>query len=60
MELACKYGTIIKSQLDLMETFVDDMLDLTLLREGLFSLVHERFDPEDGVNFILNMFAPRA
>ena len=60
LEQACKYGTIIKSQLDLMETFVDDLLDLTQLREGVFSLVQEPFDHEDVVNFIINMFAPRA
>ena len=60
LEQACKYGIIIKSQLDLMETFVDDLLDLTQLREGVFSLVKEPFDQEDVVSFILNMFAPRA
>ena len=43
-----------------METFVDDLLDLAQLREGVFSLVQEPFDQEDVVNFILNMFAPKA
>lgn len=39
---------------------MDDLLDLTQLREGFFSLVREPFDQEDVVNFILNMFAPKA
>ena len=29
LEQAVKYSTVIKCQLDLMETFVDDLLDLT-------------------------------
>ena len=43
-----------------METFVDDLLDLTQMKAGVFSLVPAPFDQEEVFNFILSMFEPRA
>ena len=43
-----------------METFVDDLLDLTQMKAGVFNLVPAPFDQEEVFNFILSMFEPRA
>ena len=47
-----------KSQLSLMENFVEDLLNLKLIKEGVFQLVEEPFEIQDALNFIVNMFEP--
>ena len=59
-ERALKYSKLIQTQLSLMETFVDDLLDLTQMKAGVFNLVPAPFDQEEVFNFILSMFEPRA
>ena len=43
-----------------MECFVEDLLNLNQMREGAFSLIKDPFDPHAVLNFIQDMFAPRA
>ena len=47
-----------KSQLSLMECFVEDLLNLKLIKEGVFQLVQEPFEIQDALNFICSMFEP--
>ena len=39
-----------------MECFVEDLLNLKLIKEGVFQLVKEPFEIQDALNFICNMF----
>ena len=41
-----------------MENFVEDLLNLKLIKEGVFQLVEEPFEIQDALNFIVNMFEP--
>ena len=41
-----------------MENFVEDLLNLKLIKEGIFQLVEEPFDIKDALNFIGSMFEP--
>jgi len=43
LEIA-KYLNLIVIQLTLMQSFVDDMLDLRMIKDGVFTLVEEAFD----------------
>ena len=38
------YCTIITSQLELLQSFIEDLLDLKQIRDGIFSLASEPFD----------------
>ena len=53
---AKKYGDMIVAQINLMETFIDDLLNLKLLKEGKFLLDKSYFNPEETIEFIYNMF----
>ena len=39
-----------------MECFVEDLLNLKLIKEGVFKLVKEPFEIEDALNFVISMF----
>ena len=60
MNRACRFGTIITSQLNLMEAYVDDLLNLTQMRMGVFSFVKDEFNPQEAINFVKTMFAYKA
>ena len=44
------------SQLFLVESFVEDLLNLTLLREGVFKLEYEPFNLREALDFVVNIF----
>ena len=48
------------AQLMLMQTFVDDLLDLKQIREGVFSLFNESFDPSEAIELVCSVFDPQA
>ena len=39
-----------------MESFIEDLLNLHLLRHGIFTVVKERYNPKDTFDFVINMF----
>jgi signal transduction histidine kinase len=41
-----------------METFVNDLLDLQQIKNGVFKLVDEVFDPNDVLELICDIFSP--
>ena len=43
-----------------MESFVEDLLNLRLLREGIFTIANEQFCPTEIFDFIVNMFQMQA
>ena len=43
-----------------MEAYVDDMLNLTQMRMGVFSFVKDEFSPQEALNFVKTMFAYKA
>ena len=43
-----------------MQTFVDDLLDLKQIQEGVFSLVSEVFDPNHAIELVCSIFDPQA
>ena len=43
-----------------MQTFVDDLLDLNLMRSGIFQLRNEPFDPFGIIQMVKNVFQPQA
>lgn len=51
-----RYANLVVSQLNLMESFVEDLLNLHLLRKGIFTIAKDRFDPTELFEFIVNMF----
>ena len=53
---AKKYGDLIVAQINLMETFIDDLLNLQLLKEGKFLLDKNYFNPKETIEFIYQMF----
>ena len=44
---ARRYLTLTESQLQLTLSFVNDLLDLRCIKEGVFTLVTELFDPSE-------------
>lgn len=47
-------------QLEFLSGFVDDLLDLGMLKHGTFSLVRESFDITTVVKLIMMIFGPQA
>ena len=47
LEQVIRYANLVVSQLNLMESFVEDLLNLRLLREGIFTIAYDRFDPTE-------------
>ena len=58
LDRAYKHAKLMKSQLSLMENFVEDLLNLKLIKEGVFQLVEEPFKIQEALNFIESMFEP--
>ena len=54
------YSELMMSQLKLMETFIEDLLDLRLMRDGIMTLNSEMFDPKETLDMIQNIFIPQA
>ena len=49
----CKfYCKMMMSQLNFIQTFIEDLLDLKLIREGTFSLIKEIFDVNETLELI--------
>ena len=46
------------SQLEFLQSFVDDLLDLSQIRNGVFSLSREEFNITDMIKLILSIFRP--
>ena len=54
------YLLLVQSQLNFMMSFVNDLLDLRQLRDNAFSLVSERFDPNETFTDLINIFKPQT
>ena len=59
-ENAEKYFKFIYAQLMLVQTFVDDMLDLHQIKDGAFSLRDAVFDPNEILDMVVDIFKPQA
>jgi len=55
-----KYCTIMLSQLEFLQSFVNDLLDLAQLKNGVFSLNLERLRVQDVIEFVHTIFQPHA
>jgi len=44
----------------LVQTFVDDMLDLHQIKDGAFSLQDAVFDPNEILDMVIEIFRPQA
>ena len=53
------YCNLITTQLNFIETFVADLLDLRQLKEGFFSLTNAPFNIHSVLQNILTIFAPQ-
>ena len=60
LQQAKKCGTLILSQLCLMESFVEDLLNLRLMREGILTIAQEKFDSRECLESIVSMFAIKS
>ena len=49
---------LVDSQLKFILSFVDDLLDLRQLRDGIFNLKNAPFNPNEVFEEILNIFSP--
>ena len=54
------YCKMMMSQLNFMQTFVDDLLDLRAMRDGIFSLTKEVFDAQKTFELVLDVFGAQA
>ena len=55
-----RYLKLMKSQLYFMQSFVDDLLDLKMLRGGTFKLNTASFDPNKVISLVQRIFQPQA
>ena len=55
-----KYSKLIFAQVNLMQTFVDDMLDLNQIKNGVFKLENKIFNPIEALELVCDTFAPQA
>ena len=53
-----KYFRLIFSQVQLMQTFVDDMLDLNQMKNGVFKLNNDLFNPTEVLELVCDTFMP--
>ena len=56
LKQAAKYASLVLQQLGLMESFVEDLLSLQLISEGILTLSNQIFDPTEVFAFILDTF----
>ena len=45
-----------KSQMNFMQSFVDDLLDLKTMREGAFKLTISPFNPNKVIEYVYSIF----
>ena len=57
---ALRYCNMMMSQSRFMQTFVEDLLDLKMMRDGVFSLQKEPFMPSEVFQLVKNVFEPQA
>lgn len=55
---AIKYVALIHSQLQVMQGFCNDLLDLRKLKDGMFHLVNDVFDPTQIFDLVCSIFSP--
>ena len=60
LEQTQKYLQMVTAQLMLMKTFVDDLLDIHQLKEGLFVLEKAIFNPNETFQFLCTMLQMQA
>ena len=48
------------SQLEFLQSFVEDLLDLRQIRDGDFSLMIDIFDPKEVIKMICLIFGPQT
>ena len=48
------------SQLEFIESFIEDLLNVRLIREGLLTLQNESFSPKEALEFVVHMFKTRS
>ena len=53
-----KYGKHMKSSLTFMQLFVEDLLNMKLMKENIFSLLESPFDPNEVFENVCETFAP--
>ena len=54
---AINYCTIVTTQTELLQTFVEDLLDLRQIRDGVFKLVNAPFNVIKVINDVCNIFS---
>ena len=59
-ELLIKCCKIIISQLYFVETFTEDLLNISMIQEGVFKLEKSIFNPQEALTFISEMFEQKA
>ena len=47
-------------QLQFMESFVEDLLNLHMINQGVFVLSEEEFDPDEAISFVCDMVSLKA
>ena len=52
--------SLVLSQLELMDCFVEDLLSYNMIQEGAFKLNPKAFDPKDVLQFIKDTFSPKV
>ena len=60
LKRAVKYLALTQSQLQLMQSLCSDLLDLRRLKDGMFSLVNEAFNPSETFDLVCSIFSPQA
>ena len=58
LEKSLKYGQLILSQMNIMESFIEDILNLRQIQTNVFSQNREVFDLHHSFEFIKQMFEP--
>ena len=53
-----RYAKLMMSQLTLLQSFVEDLLDLRQLKDGVFTLTNALFDPNETFQVLLETFSP--
>lgn len=51
-----RYLQLLLSQLNFTQSFVEDLLDLRQLKDGVFSLVQEQFNPNAVLDLVISIF----
>ena len=54
------YASLMFGQLIFLQSFIEDLLDLGQLKNGVFTLSFEGFDPAETFELICNTFGPQV